>query len=63
MVTKEIETEDQNAQKREDIAEIVYDWIHENQITHRRTYAQIPDDQKASYRQVADKIINRLKQT
>jgi hypothetical protein len=48
------------ARKREDVAEIIYDWLHENQITHRRTYAQIPDDQKTNYREVADRIINRL---
>ena len=49
-----------DARRREDVAEIVYDWIHEQQVTHRRTYAQIPDDQKASYRQVADRVIQRL---
>lgn len=45
---------------REDVAEIIYDWIHEQQVTHRRTYEQIPDNQKDSYRTVADRVIQRL---
>jgi hypothetical protein len=48
------------ARKREDVAEIIYDWLHENQITHRRAYGQISEDQKANYREVADRVINRL---
>jgi len=56
------ETENKDTQKREDVAEIIYDWLHENQVTHRRNYAQIPDHQKDGYREVAGRVIRRLAQ-
>lgn len=45
--------------EREDVAQIIYDWIHEAQVTHRRNYGAIPEDQKQTYRTVADRVIER----
>lgn len=48
--------------KREDVAEIIYDWIHESQITHRKTYEQCSAEQKQQYRVIAARIIERASQ-
>ncbi len=45
---------------REDVANIIYDWLHENQITHRRDFDSIPEDQKEQYRCVAKAVIARI---
>lgn len=42
--------------KRERVAEIIFDWIHKGQVTHRRKYDAIPEDQKEQYRAVAKDI-------
>jgi hypothetical protein len=44
----------------EDVAEIIYDWIHEQQVTHRKKYNERSDEQKESYRRVARQVIERL---
>jgi hypothetical protein len=46
--------------QREAVAEMIYDWIHEQQVTHRRTYNQIPENQKSTYCGIADRVIARL---
>lgn len=48
--------------KREDVAEIIYDFVHRAQVTHRRVFADIPDDWKLEYRVVADRVIGRTNQ-
>ena len=42
--------------RRERVAEIVYDWIHESQVTHRRRWKDRSDEDKAQYRKVATDI-------
>lgn len=42
--------------RRERVAELIWDWVREGQVTHRRTWAQAPEDQKTQYREVAKSI-------
>lgn len=42
--------------RRERVAEIIYDWIHENQVTHRRAWSERREEDKAQYRVVAASI-------
>lgn len=42
--------------RRERVAEIIYNWIHENQVTHRRTWAERTEEDRALYRRVAESI-------
>jgi hypothetical protein len=45
------------ARKAEKIAEMVYDWIHENQVTHRRAWTERSVEEQKQYRELASRIL------
>ena len=45
-----------NDEIKEMVAEFVYDFVHENQVTHRKLYSEIPDDYKKLYQKIAHRI-------
>ena len=47
------------AMQREVVAEMIYDWVHESQVTHRRSYSEIPN--KTQYQSLATRILNAVK--
>lgn len=48
--------------KREDVARILYEWLHENQVTHRRIFDNLAEQDKQMYRTVAERVIGRASQ-
>ena len=49
--------------KREQVAKLIYDFVHANQVTHRRNYDDIASEQKKRYQDVAQSIVDLFKET
>jgi hypothetical protein len=41
----------------EQVAALIFDWIHAGQVTHRRVFTDIEEEQKNQYRSIAQKVI------
>lgn len=50
-----------SAMQREVVAKMIYDWLHEQQVTHRKMWEQRPADQKRQYYEIAQRIVDELR--
>lgn len=44
----------------EQVAELLYDWVHKSHVTHCKTYASITEEQKENYRAFARDFLKTM---
>lgn len=48
-------------QQVEKAAEIIYDWLHEQQVTHRKAWSERSAEDQRQYLKVAKKVVDVLR--